>query len=299
MMFCSNLIYIVGMGLPVLDEHIFADHFFTPHKHPLLTLSPQAILLRSHRRSLERRRRLIGLGVSSQSARPITSLSYVGTRSHTSCRSIYIFMNFYFEAVSVLDKLDAKKGSIKGVLASVPEKNRKRTAALVIETLKCEQHVGDGFAHGSCSHTTDKQVLQAVIDAAQLLKQEKKLASRNLALVLVHDFLLAGGIQAGDGPIKQAVLRHRTRLSSEFTRAKIKRGAKSNEELAQTGDSRAGTYPCLSIESCSEWEFVFKQRSPVMFVSTRLPGRSTKLSQRSRNRDTSWETPSLRRAHYV
>ena len=47
-------------------------------------------------------------------------------------------MNFYFEAVNVLDKLDAKKGSIKGVLASVPEKNRKRTAALVIETLKCE-----------------------------------------------------------------------------------------------------------------------------------------------------------------
>lgn len=47
-------------------------------------------------------------------------------------------MNFYFEAVNVLHKLDAKKGSIKGVLASVPEKNRKRTAALVIETLKCE-----------------------------------------------------------------------------------------------------------------------------------------------------------------
>ncbi len=47
-------------------------------------------------------------------------------------------MNFYFEAVNVLDKLDAKKGSIKGVLASIPEKNRKRTAALVIETLKCE-----------------------------------------------------------------------------------------------------------------------------------------------------------------
>lgn len=55
-----------------------------------------------------------------------------------SCRSTSIFMNFYFEAVTVLDKLDAKKGSIKSVIASVPEKNRKRTAALVIETLKCE-----------------------------------------------------------------------------------------------------------------------------------------------------------------
>lgn len=49
-------------------------------------------------------------------------------------------MNFYFDAAGVLDKLDGKQGSIKGVIASVPEKNRKRTAALVIETLKCEQH---------------------------------------------------------------------------------------------------------------------------------------------------------------
>lgn len=50
-------------------------------------------------------------------------------------------MNFYFEAAGVLDKLDAKRGSIKGVIATVPEKHRKRTAALVIETLKCEHFV--------------------------------------------------------------------------------------------------------------------------------------------------------------
>ena len=83
-------------------------------------------------------------------------------------------------------------------------------------------------------------MLSEVIDAAQLLKQEKKINSRNLALVLVHDLLLAKGIQAGDGPIKQAVLRHRTRLNSEFQRAKIKRGAASTVELAQTDDARAG-----------------------------------------------------------
>ncbi|KAI0661572.1 S-adenosyl-L-methionine-dependent methyltransferase [Cubamyces menziesii] len=134
-------------------------------------------------------------------------------------------MNFYFEATNVLDKLDAKKGSIKGIIASVAEKNRKRTAALVIETLKY------------------KQVLNEVIDTAQLLKQEKKITSRNLALVLVHDLLLAGGIQAGEGPIKQAVLRHRTRLQSEFTRLKVKRGVKSNSELAQTDDARAAAIP--------------------------------------------------------
>lgn len=47
-------------------------------------------------------------------------------------------MNFYFEAASVLDRLDAKQGSIKGVIATLPEKDRKRTAAVVIETLKCK-----------------------------------------------------------------------------------------------------------------------------------------------------------------
>jgi hypothetical protein len=48
-------------------------------------------------------------------------------------------MNFYFEAAKNLDRLDAKQGSIKSVVGSVQEKTRKRTAALVIETLKCEQ----------------------------------------------------------------------------------------------------------------------------------------------------------------
>lgn len=83
-------------------------------------------------------------------------------------------------------------------------------------------------------------MLKNVISNSGLLKEEKKIQSENLALVLVHDLLLANGIQAGDGPLKQAVLRHKTRLHSEFTRAKIRCGVKSNEELAQTGDKRAG-----------------------------------------------------------
>ncbi|OBZ72222.1 25S rRNA (cytosine-C(5))-methyltransferase rcm1 [Grifola frondosa] len=134
-------------------------------------------------------------------------------------------MNFYFEAAKVLDKLDAKQGSIKGVIATVAEKDRKRTAALVIETLKY------------------KPVLCDVIDATQLLKQEKKITTRNLALVLVHDLLLSGGIQASEGVVKQAILRHKTRLHSEFQRIKIKRGVKSTEDLAQTDDSRAALIP--------------------------------------------------------
>lgn len=49
-------------------------------------------------------------------------------------------MNFYFAAAKVLDRLDSKQGSIKGVLASIPDKDRKRTSAAVIETLKCKNY---------------------------------------------------------------------------------------------------------------------------------------------------------------
>lgn len=52
-----------------------------------------------------------------------------------------VLPSFYFEAAKTLDRLDAKQGSIKSVLATLPEKDRKRTAALVIETLKCEETV--------------------------------------------------------------------------------------------------------------------------------------------------------------
>ncbi|KAH8118130.1 S-adenosyl-L-methionine-dependent methyltransferase [Phellopilus nigrolimitatus] len=135
-------------------------------------------------------------------------------------------MNFYFDAAKALDKLDAKQGSIKGIIGTLPEKDRKRTAALVIETLKY------------------KSVLSDVIRTADLLKHERpKISSQNLALLLVHDLLFSKGIQAGDGPIKQAILRHKTRLHAELTKIKIKRGAKTLAELAQGGDARADLIP--------------------------------------------------------
>ncbi|KAK7032869.1 S-adenosyl-L-methionine-dependent methyltransferase [Favolaschia claudopus] len=145
-------------------------------------------------------------------------------------------MNLYFTAANTLDRLEAKQGSIKGILATLPEKDRKRTAALVIETLKF------------------KAVLLDVIQEAKLMKEErKKLTSINLALVLVHDVLLAGGIQAGDGPIKQAILRHKTRLHGEFQKIKIKRGAHSNADLAQTGDARAAQIPRYVRVNTAKW----------------------------------------------
>lgn len=152
-------------------------------------------------------------------------------------------MNFYFEAAKTLDRLNAKQGSVKSVLSTLPDKDRKRTAALVIETLKCKTHCRR--RRSVCLtffHVTDKSALTDVIVASKLLEEERKITSRSLALVLVHDVLLSKGIQAGDGPIKQAILRHKTRLHAEFIKIKIKNGAKANTELAQTGDARAGKH---------------------------------------------------------
>ena len=99
------------------------------------------------------------------------------------------------------------------------------------------------------SSQIDKTVLTDVIRASDLLKQERtKVTSTNLALLLVHDLLLSKGIQAGDGPIKQAILRHKTRLQAELTKIKIKRGVKSVSDLAQAADPRTGTTESIRIQ---------------------------------------------------
>ncbi len=152
-------------------------------------------------------------------------------------------MNFYFDVAKALDKLDAKKGSVKGVITYLPEKDRKRGSALIIETLKC--NVKPRYFLNNLklivSRHSDKDALAEVINNSGLLKQERqKINTLNLALLLVHDLLLSRGIQAGDGPIKQAILRHKTRLNAEFQKLKIKRGVKNTEDLAQAPDPRSG-----------------------------------------------------------
>ena len=98
----------------------------------------------------------------------------------------------------------------------------------------------------------DKSVLLDVIQTSGLMKQERKVNSINLALVLTHDLLLAkGGIQCGDGPLKAAVLRHKTRLHGEFKRLAIKRGVASTSELAQTADQRSGkAHMVMGVPQC-------------------------------------------------
>jgi putative methyltransferase len=79
-----------------------------------------------------------------------------------------------------------------------------------------------------------------VIKSSQLLQIERKVGlsrgahrqariSPSLALVIVHDLLCSKhGIAASSGQIKDAVLRHKTRLKSDYVRAQLSHKVASN-----------------------------------------------------------------------
>ncbi|KAJ8102307.1 S-adenosyl-L-methionine-dependent methyltransferase [Lipomyces tetrasporus] len=82
-----------------------------------------------------------------------------------------------------------------------------------------------------------KEIIDDVLNQAELLKHEK--ISYSLAIVLVHDFLISKtGITAGKGPLKDAILRHKTRLKGEFTKVKIKRGIRDLAEFNSSSSDR-------------------------------------------------------------
>ncbi len=69
----------------------------------------------------------------------------------------------------------------------------------------------------------DRHLLNIIIEASNLIAEEKRLLNPSLALVLVHDIVLnRGGIQAPTGPVKQAVLRHKTRLKAEWIKTNLR-----------------------------------------------------------------------------
>ncbi|KAK9371081.1 S-adenosyl-L-methionine-dependent methyltransferase [Lipomyces kononenkoae] len=82
-----------------------------------------------------------------------------------------------------------------------------------------------------------KDVLDDVLKQADLLRYEK--ISYSIAIVLVHDLLISKtGITAGKGPLKDAILRHKTRLKGEFIKVKIKRGIRDLSVFNASGNDR-------------------------------------------------------------
>ncbi|KAL4891578.1 S-adenosyl-L-methionine-dependent methyltransferase [Aspergillus ambiguus] len=116
-------------------------------------------------------------------------------------------MSLYHDAVSVL-LAPAAGGSFKSRLYSSRSLRASpaQIYALIVEAAKWDI------------------VLAEVIDNARILQLEPKLTPL-LALLLVHDHLLAkNGIAAPSShPLRQSIERHKTRLSAEFVKARVRR----------------------------------------------------------------------------
>uniref|UniRef100_A0A0B7JR96 SAM-dependent MTase RsmB/NOP-type domain-containing protein n=1 Tax=Bionectria ochroleuca TaxID=29856 RepID=A0A0B7JR96_BIOOC len=127
-------------------------------------------------------------------------------------------MSLYHEAAEFLLAPTSDGGSLK---ARVFKKKGLKSPpnqlyALVLET--CKWSV----------------VLKEVIERAELLKLERKLTPA-LSLLLTHDLLLAkGGIALPQSHgLRQSVERHKGRLTSELTLARLRRRSASTEQLRE------------------------------------------------------------------
>ncbi|KID79992.1 25S rRNA (cytosine-C(5))-methyltransferase [Metarhizium brunneum] len=133
-------------------------------------------------------------------------------------------MSLYHEASDILSTSSQEGGSLKSRvyqrkgIKSTP----KQLYALVFESCKWSA------------------ILKEVIEGADILKIERKLTP-TLALLLVHDLLLAkGGITLPQSHgLRSSVERHKGRLNSEFTRARLRRKASSLELLKAEVDKAA------------------------------------------------------------
>lgn len=129
-------------------------------------------------------------------------------------------MALYAAAAAVLEGLENRKGSLKGLVYTSSFQNVKPLYALVCETQRYSA------------------VLDAVIASAGLLRAEKKLRP-HLAKVLVYELLLGKGFRGGGGRWKPLLGRHQARLKAELARLKVHRGVSRNEDLLEAG-SRPG-----------------------------------------------------------
>ena len=135
-------------------------------------------------------------------------------------------MDFYKKAAEAVEKVLNKQTSVKTFAHS------KRLLAVVVETLKYQD------------------VLKQLIEVTDLLGKERKAIKFAkpqgnpvfLVMVLLHDLLFSKrqAIEAGQGPIKDAILRHKTRLRGELTKLRVRAGVTTNEELGRKAESAAG-----------------------------------------------------------
>lgn len=135
-------------------------------------------------------------------------------------------MSLYTEAAPFLT--GAKPGSLKSTIYREYEKKGKNSklksdprqvVVLVTNTLRY------------------KTLLREVIKTSGILKVEKRL-KMDIAMLMIYDLIISknGRINCGKSQLKDAVLRHKTRLKAELTKYKIKHKVTNIEELIEGND---------------------------------------------------------------
>lgn len=148
--------------------------------------------------------------------------------------------SYYLEAAGLIDDIEDRKGSLKGLAASRSAESgidAKRLLAIAANTLSYQRP------------------LMLALDRAGVLREEKKalmagtrqsnVRVSSLALVLAHDLIFSskGRIAASSAwPPNAAVTRHAARLKAEMVKIQLKEGKEAITEL-RTGDKRAERIP--------------------------------------------------------
>ncbi|KAI0399575.1 S-adenosyl-L-methionine-dependent methyltransferase [Xylaria palmicola] len=147
-------------------------------------------------------------------------------------------MSLYHETADILSAPPSTGGNLKTRLFGNGNKKNNKP-------LKSPPQQIYALASETCKWSA---VLKEVIDNAELLRHERKLTPL-LALLLVHDFLLAKkgiALPASHG-LRAAVERHKARLAAELTRARLRRKAASLDALRRQVAAEAaagrGCYP--------------------------------------------------------
>ncbi|PSK51759.1 25S rRNA (cytosine-C(5))-methyltransferase rcm1 [Elsinoe australis] len=133
-------------------------------------------------------------------------------------------MSLYFEAAKVLDEIKDKPASLKD---RVYKDKTLRSSPGTVFALISEA-------------TKWSEVLSEVIDKSQVLSLERKLTP-SLSLILTHDLLLSkNGLSLSKKHILyDTISKHKARLTSELTRARIRRGVASLDLLRKQINSHS------------------------------------------------------------
>ncbi|KAF4119228.1 25S rRNA (cytosine2278-C5)-methyltransferase [Geosmithia morbida] len=133
-------------------------------------------------------------------------------------------MSLYHEAAELLQASPSEGGSLKARVFGKKDLKSPpgQLYALVLETCKWSS------------------VLKEVVDRAGILKLERKLTPA-LSILLAHDLLLAkGGVALPQSHgLRQSIERHKGRLSSELTLARIRRKLPTTEALREQVEKAA------------------------------------------------------------